>query len=175
VKPFFKSKIYIGGNYFFFNLPTDNIHIFRLFYTCGLEVNDVTRGDEMTRGRDDHGTKWPGTKWPRDEMTRTKWPGTKWKGTNRRVTIITVIKLSNSCQKVSNNSETGRRWRRRRRRIRRFVAPRTGTTLPHLVKINGFFKKSCFLKGTFSTLKNRFTNQNRWGLGEKVITQTKDS
>jgi hypothetical protein len=68
------------------NLSTDNIHILRLFYTCGMEVHDVTRGDKMTRGRDDQGTKWLGTKWPRDEMTGTKWPGTKWKGTNCRVT-----------------------------------------------------------------------------------------
>jgi hypothetical protein len=36
-----------------------------------MELDDVTRGDEMTRGQDDQGMKWPGT---------------KWKGTNRRVT-----------------------------------------------------------------------------------------
>jgi hypothetical protein len=36
-----------------------------------------------------------------------------------------VIKLAKSCQKVSKNSETGRR-RRRRRKIRRFAAPRPG-------------------------------------------------
>jgi hypothetical protein len=28
-----------------------------LFYTCGIDLDDVTRGDEMTRGRDDQGTK----------------------------------------------------------------------------------------------------------------------
>jgi hypothetical protein len=49
---------------------TDKKYILRLF--CGMEVDDVTRGDEMTRGRNDQGTKWPGT---------------KWKGTNRRVTL----------------------------------------------------------------------------------------
>jgi hypothetical protein len=46
-----------------------------------MEVDDVKRGDEMTRGRDDQATKWPGTKWPGYEMT-----GMKWKGTNRGVT-----------------------------------------------------------------------------------------
>jgi hypothetical protein len=46
--------------------------------------------------------------------------------------------LAKSWQKVSKNSETGRRRRRRkrrRRRRRRLVAPRPGTTLSHLVKI----------------------------------------
>jgi hypothetical protein len=28
-----------------------------LFYTCGIEVDGVTRGDEMTRGQDDQGMK----------------------------------------------------------------------------------------------------------------------
>jgi hypothetical protein len=27
------------------------------FDTCGMEVDDVKRGDEMTRGREDQGTK----------------------------------------------------------------------------------------------------------------------
>jgi hypothetical protein len=49
-------------------------------------VDDVTIGDEITRGRDDQGTKWPGTIGPGDKMTGTKWPDTKWKETNRRVT-----------------------------------------------------------------------------------------
>jgi hypothetical protein len=40
-----------------FNLPTDSIHILRLFYICGMEVDDVTREDEMNRGQDDQGTK----------------------------------------------------------------------------------------------------------------------
>jgi hypothetical protein len=35
---FLEEQIYIRGN-------------------CGMEVDDVTRGDEMTRGRDDQGTK----------------------------------------------------------------------------------------------------------------------
>jgi hypothetical protein len=64
----------------------EQIHILRLFYTFGMEVDDVTKGDKMNRGQDDQVTKWPATKWPGDEMTGTKWPGTKWKGTNRRVT-----------------------------------------------------------------------------------------
>jgi hypothetical protein len=48
-----------------------------------------------------------------------------------------VKKLSKSCQKVSKNSETGRRRRTRRRR--RFVVPRPGTTLSHLVKIPAYY------------------------------------
>jgi hypothetical protein len=38
-----------------FNLQNRQKHILRLF--CGMEVDDVTRGDEMTTGRDDQGTK----------------------------------------------------------------------------------------------------------------------
>jgi hypothetical protein len=45
-----------------FNLQTDNIHILRLFYTCGMEVDDVTRGDEMTRGQNDQVRNDQGTK-----------------------------------------------------------------------------------------------------------------
>jgi hypothetical protein len=52
----FEEHIYSRGNYLF-NLPTDNMHTLRLFYTCGMEVGYVTRRDEMTRGRDDQGTK----------------------------------------------------------------------------------------------------------------------
>jgi hypothetical protein len=39
------------------NVTSDNIHILRIFYTCGIEVDHVTKGDEMTRGQDDQGTK----------------------------------------------------------------------------------------------------------------------
>jgi plasmid stabilization system protein ParE len=53
-----------------------------------------------------------------------------------------VKKLSKSCQKVSKNSETGRRRRRRiGSRRRRFVAPRPGTTLSHLVKTTKYIRK----------------------------------
>jgi hypothetical protein len=34
-------------------VTSDNIHILRIFYTCGIEVDHVIRGDEMTRGRND--------------------------------------------------------------------------------------------------------------------------
>jgi hypothetical protein len=30
-------------------VTSDNINNSRLFYTCGIEVDDVTRGDEMTK------------------------------------------------------------------------------------------------------------------------------
>jgi hypothetical protein len=68
VNTLFREQIYSRGNYLF-NLQTDNIHILRLFYTCGMEVDDVTRGDEMTgyemtRGRND-----------RDEMTGDEMKG----------------------------------------------------------------------------------------------------
>jgi hypothetical protein len=43
-------QYYSRGNYLF-HLQTDKIHILRIF--CGMEVDDVTRGDKMTRGRDD--------------------------------------------------------------------------------------------------------------------------
>jgi hypothetical protein len=47
------------------NVTSDVIHILRIFYTCGIEVDHVTRGDDMTRGRNDRvrndqGTKCPG-------------------------------------------------------------------------------------------------------------------
>jgi hypothetical protein len=61
VNTLFIEQIYSRGNYLF-NLLTDNIHILRLFYTCGMEVDDVTRGDKMTRGRNDRVRNDQGTK-----------------------------------------------------------------------------------------------------------------
>jgi hypothetical protein len=45
---FFEEQIYSGGNFLF---------DYSWNVECGMEVDDVTRGDKMTRGRDDQGTK----------------------------------------------------------------------------------------------------------------------
>jgi hypothetical protein len=64
------------------------MHILRLFYTCGMELDDVTRGDEMTgykltrykinKGQND-----------RDEMTGYKMTkGRNDRGRNERGRIV---------------------------------------------------------------------------------------
>jgi hypothetical protein len=53
-----------------------------------------------------------------------------------------ILKIGYDLKKKYQNSEMGRRRRRRIRirRRRRFVVPRPGTTLSHLVKIKQIFQ-----------------------------------
>jgi hypothetical protein len=70
-------QIYSRGNYLF-NLQNKQKHILRLI--CEMEVDDVTRGDKMTRAREVPGDEMTGDEMTRGRNDRDEMTGDEMKG-----------------------------------------------------------------------------------------------